>query len=137
MPDQYDDATLRKLLKDEGHDWDAKEKEFETRLNGMRSQGQPSPRNRTGLSEPDQRGKRGAANIQGRGNIQSSFLPSSLPGPAAIVALAVQFGFNIPWGKIVRYLLCVLEGIWTQPLPDAAKACAAKWGEPIDAAKKK
>jgi hypothetical protein len=107
MPDQYDDATLRKLLEEEGVNWDDQSQVFQKRRNSIE-------------------------NVN-----ESSFLPTSLPGPASILALAVEFGFNIPWGKVVRYLLCVLHGIWTQPLPDAAKECAAKWGDPIDAAQKK
>jgi hypothetical protein len=58
-----------------------------------------------------------------------------MPGPAAVIALALDAGFSIPWSKALQFLLCVLQGIWSKSLPLAAAECAKKWGEPVAAQK--
>jgi len=99
MAEQYDDATLRKLLADNGVDWD------------------------------EQMGKVASQRPEAFAG-EVSFGPESPPSPVAILGMATAAGYDIPWGKILQFLLCVAEGIWTKPLPVAVKDCAAQWGQP-------
>jgi hypothetical protein len=102
MADQYDDATLRKLLTDNGVDWDQKAQEYQ--------QNRPMRTESVGGQDVS---------------------PQSLPNPIEILNVATDLGFNVPWPKIFRYLMCVAEGIMTKPLPAAAQDCLLLWGEPI------
>jgi hypothetical protein len=99
MAEQYDDATLRKLLADNGVDWDEK----------IGKVAQQRPEAFAG---------------------EVTFGPESPPSPAAILGMASALGFDIPWPKIVQFLVCVAEGIWTKPLPQALKDCGIQWGQP-------
>ncbi len=44
--------------------------------------------------------------------------------PVQIMNIAAAQGIHVPWEKVVPFILCVLKGIMTQPLPAAVTACA-------------
>ena len=52
-----------------------------------------------------------------------------LPGrltPATVLGEATRQGFAVVREKIKDFLFCVLRGVWTKPLPVAARDCASR-----------
>lgn len=52
----------------------------------------------------------------------------NFPSPVQIMNVATELGLSIPWEKIGAFVVCVIKGIWTKPLPQAAIDCAKQFG---------
>lgn len=48
--------------------------------------------------------------------------------PTQIMSEVKAQGLSIPKAAIGKFLVCVLKGIWTQPLPVAVANCAKSFG---------